>query len=143
MDKSEIIQELVRRGNPVNVAGMARFGIRSKKVLGVPMPALRAMARKIGKDHRLAGRLWRTGILEARVLAALVDVAAEVTPDQMEAWAADFDNWAVCDGACGILFDKTPWAYFLMLSRIRRTYQNIRATDAKSSSDAPTYWSDW
>ncbi len=27
----------------------------------------------------------------------------------MDAWAADFDNWAVCDGACLHLFVKTPF----------------------------------
>ena len=27
----------------------------------------------------------------------------------MESWAADFDNWAICDGACGHLFCKTRY----------------------------------
>ena len=27
----------------------------------------------------------------------------------MDAWAADFDNWAICDGACLHLFVKTPF----------------------------------
>ena len=29
----------------------------------------------------------------------------------MEAWAADFDSWEVCDQTCGNLFAHTPWAY--------------------------------
>ena len=28
----------------------------------------------------------------------------------MEAWAAAFDNWALCDSVCGWLFDKAPAA---------------------------------
>jgi 3-methyladenine DNA glycosylase AlkD len=29
----------------------------------------------------------------------------------MEAWAADFDNWATVDGTCSYLFCRTPFAY--------------------------------
>ena len=28
----------------------------------------------------------------------------------MEAWVADLDSWDVCDGVCGNLFDRTPFA---------------------------------
>lgn len=126
MDKTQIIQELTGHGSAANVAGMARFGIRAKKVLGVSAPVMRALARKIGKDHKLAGELWRTGIHEARFVASLVDVPAEVTQRQMEAWAADFDNWAVCDSVCGNLFDKTPWAYAKALAWSRRGEEFVK-----------------
>jgi 3-methyladenine DNA glycosylase AlkD len=29
----------------------------------------------------------------------------------MERWAKDFNSWAVCDAACGCLFDRTPYAW--------------------------------
>jgi 3-methyladenine DNA glycosylase AlkD len=29
----------------------------------------------------------------------------------MERWVRDFDNWAVCDCCCGVLFDRTPLAW--------------------------------
>jgi 3-methyladenine DNA glycosylase AlkD len=90
---------------------MTRFGIRVPNILGVSAPNLRKLARDIGKDHELAARLWRTGVHDARLLATLVDDPAKVTPRQMEQWARDFDSWAVCDAACGCLFDKTPYAW--------------------------------
>jgi 3-methyladenine DNA glycosylase AlkD len=126
MDKDTIIHELARLGCTANVAGMARFGIVSGKVLGVSAPAMRALARKIGKNHKLAGELWRTGIHEARFVASLVDVPAEVTQRQMESWAAEFDNWAVCDSVCGNLFDKTPWAYDKALAWTRRGEEFVK-----------------
>jgi len=126
MNKGEIIAELTRHGSAANVAGMARFGIRAKKVLGVSAPVMRAMARKIARDHKLAAQLWRTGIHEARFLASLIDPPAEVTERQMEAWAADFDNWAVCDSVCGNLFDKTPWAYAKALAWSRRPEEFVK-----------------
>jgi 3-methyladenine DNA glycosylase AlkD len=90
---------------------MARFGVHVAQALGVCAPNLRRLAREVGQDHALAARLWKTGIHEARILAALIDDPAKVTPRQMEQWAGDFDSWAVCDAACSCLFDKTPHAW--------------------------------
>jgi len=59
----------------------------------------------------LAAGLWASGRYEARMLATLVDDPALVTKAQMDAWAADFDTWAICDTACFKLFDRTPHAY--------------------------------
>jgi 3-methyladenine DNA glycosylase AlkD len=105
-----IVDELESRSNPANVAGMARYGIRGAKAYGVTAPIVRRMAKEAGKDHALAAALWKTGALEARIIAALVDEPAKVTHAQMERWAKDFDSWAICDGVCGVLFDRTPHA---------------------------------
>jgi 3-methyladenine DNA glycosylase AlkD len=91
--------------------GMARFGIPSTSALGVTVGDMRRYAKTIGRDHALAERLWKTGVYEARFLAAFVDDPAAVTPAQMERWAGDFDNWAVCDTVCFALFDRTPHAW--------------------------------
>jgi 3-methyladenine DNA glycosylase AlkD len=109
---AEIVAELETRADPAAVAGMAQYGIRPALPLGgTSMPALRTMARRIGRDHALAAELWATGIHEARILATLVDDPALVTEDQMERWVATFDSWDVCDQACGNLFDRTPFAW--------------------------------
>src|SRR5467141_340794 len=107
---AHIIDELKRRGNPKAVAGMSRFGIQTTRALGVSIPQLRDLARKIGTDHELAQELWKTGIHEARILASMIDDPSKVSEDQMEEWAADFDSWDVVDGCCGNLFDKTEFA---------------------------------
>ena len=108
---SSLLKRLRSLGDPGAVEGMERFGIVARKAYGVSTPLLRKMAKEIGKDHDLARQLWATGILDARGLAALIDDPAKVTERQMERWAKDFDNWAVCDACCGILFDKTPFAW--------------------------------
>jgi 3-methyladenine DNA glycosylase AlkD len=106
-----VLEMLKERGNPKNVEGMARYGITAKKVFGVSAPHLRALAKQVGKDHTLAGALWKKEILEARILAAFIDEPERITPDQMDAWVKDFDSWAVCDGVCLHLFAKTPHAH--------------------------------
>ncbi|MBI3945290.1 MAG: DNA alkylation repair protein [Armatimonadetes bacterium] len=107
----DALDRLRALANPANVAGMARFGINSHHTLGIPIPALRKLAREAGRDHALADALWESGVHEARILAALVDDPALVTEEQMERWVAGFDSWDVCDQVCSNLLDRTPFAY--------------------------------
>lgn len=111
MTNAAVIAQLKRQRNHKNIAGMARFGINPSNTLGIPIPALRKMAKEIGKDHELSQGLWQSGIHEARILAAFVDDPQKVTPAQMDAWIKDFDSWDVCDQVCANLFDKTPHAF--------------------------------
>jgi len=109
---SEILQLLASRPDPHAVAGMARYGIVAKKVYGGwTTPALKKLAREIGRHHTLAQELWASEIYEARVLATLIDEPAKVTGRQMNQWAKDFDSWAICDGACINLFRYTRFAH--------------------------------
>ena len=103
-----VLAELRALGSEEGRAGMARFGINIEKAFGVSMAAARPLARKYKKQHDLALGLWASGIHEARILAALIDDPKQVTKKQMDAWAAEFDSWDLCDQACMKLFAKTP-----------------------------------
>ncbi len=110
MDYDEIIQKLQSLANPDNLKGMARYGINPYNNLGISIYELRPLAKEIGIDHKLALRLWDSGIHDARLLACFIDDPAKVTRDQMDAWANEFDSWDLCDQACTSLFDQTPFA---------------------------------
>jgi 3-methyladenine DNA glycosylase AlkD len=99
---------------------MARFGIRAKIVYGVAKPKMDQLARRIGRDHELALELWKTGVHDARILAGMIDLAAKVTPAQMERWVTDFDNWDICDGTCCHLFAYASGAWKKAASWSRR-----------------------
>ena len=94
---------------------MERFGIATANCFGIPTPLLKQFARDVKKQasdrHLLALQLWETENYEARAVAFFIDDPRRVTPQQMDDWAADFDNWATVDGACGYLFCRTPHAY--------------------------------
>ena len=110
MTADEIVAELRGMASERNREGMARFGIATEHALGISVADLRKLARRAGKDHALAQLLWDTGLHEARILASIVDVPAEVTVEQMERWVRDFDSWDLCDQCCGNLFWRTPHA---------------------------------
>jgi len=95
---------------PQNLAGMARYGIRTEKALGTSIPILRQLAKEIGSNHQLAQDLWQTEIHEARILACFIDSPGEVSEAQMEDWVKDFNSWDLCDQCCNNLFAKTVFA---------------------------------
>jgi 3-methyladenine DNA glycosylase AlkD len=97
--------------DPQFLTAMARFGIRTDNALGVPVPQLRTIAGRIGRNHSLAGELWASGIHEARLLATMIDDPDLVDEAQMERWVKNFDSWDICDQCCGNLFDKTEFAW--------------------------------
>jgi 3-methyladenine DNA glycosylase AlkD len=111
MTRDEALEWLQRKGSRRNLEGLARYGIVAPRAFGVPVGTMLGLAKRLGKDHALAGALWKTGWYEARMLASMVDDPRAVTRAQMNAWAADFDNWGICDTACLYLFDRTPFAW--------------------------------
>ncbi len=111
MEVEEITQKLKALSNPEAVRGMARFGINPYNTYGISIPNLKKLAKEIGKDHKLALKLWETGIHEARILAGFIDDHKQVTEEQMEEWVSGFDSWDICDQVLSYLFDKTPYAY--------------------------------
>jgi 3-methyladenine DNA glycosylase AlkD len=90
---------------------MLRYAIPNDQALGVRMGDIQKLGRQLGRDHALAQALWKTGVYEARMLCAYVDEPERVTAAQMDAWARDFDNWAICDTLCFALWFRTPHAF--------------------------------
>lgn len=88
-----------------------RYGIHTKRALGVPMNKMKALGKQLGTDHDLAAELWSTGWYEARMVASMVDDPEAVTSEQMDSWVEEFDNWAIVDTVCFNLFDRTRHAW--------------------------------
>lgn len=123
---ANVLAELHRLANPTNMAGMARFGIVGKNVLGITTVQLRAIAKRIGRNHELAGELWASGIFEARVLAAFIADHKQLTRRQANAWVKDFECWADCDGLCIHLFRKTPFAHAVAVAWSNRREELVK-----------------
>ena len=106
-----VLEQLRELGDPSRLSGMRRYGINTRRALGISVTELRGLARGIGKDHDLALALWDSRFHEARILASMLDDPAAVTESQMQTWVLDFDSWDLCDQVCGNLFDRTPYAF--------------------------------
>ena len=126
MEYDDVLRQLKSLSNPEAVAGMARFGINTKKAYGVSIPDLRKMAKGIGKNHILAQKLWDSGIHEGRILAGMIDLPERVTEKQMKHWVKDFNSWDVCDQVCSNLFDKTKFAHKKAIEWSERTEEFVK-----------------
>ncbi len=107
----EVLERLKSMARPDQLEGMAKYGMVVERRLGVSTPNLRRMAKELGQNHKLALELWKTGIAEARLVAAMTDDPEKLTEGQMEDWVKGINSWDVCDQVCVNLFEKAPLAW--------------------------------
>jgi 3-methyladenine DNA glycosylase AlkD len=126
MTTDDVLKELKKHFSQKNIDGMARFGINSEKAFGVSTPVIKSIAKKIGRNHLLALKLWETGYLEARAIALFIADPKLVTKSLMNKWVRDFDSWATCDGTCLHLFGYTPYAFDKAFEWCKRKEEYVR-----------------
>jgi len=124
----EVLKKLKAKAKPDHVGGMARYGMVAEQRLGVSVPDMRKIAKEVGKDHTLALELWKTGIPEAKIMAAMIDEPGKLTEEQMEEWVKDINSWDICDQVCMNLFEKTPLAWKKILDWSKRREEFVRRT---------------
>ena len=127
MSRLQLALDLLQQdARPGELAGMVRFGINPEGRLGLPMPAMRRIAKTLGRDHELALALWDTGIPEACIVAGLVAEPGKLTSSQMDAWVSDFASWDVCDQVCGSAFFSSPLSWSKVPEWAARSEEFIR-----------------
>jgi len=125
---NDVLDRLRSKAKPDQLAGMARYGMTVEQRLGVSVPDMRKLAKEIGKDHKLALELWKTGIAEARIVAAMVDDPDKLTEEQMEDWVKGINSWDVCDQVCMNLFEKNQLAWKKIIDWSEREEEFVKRT---------------
>lgn len=85
-----------------------RHGVQDP-MFGVSFAVLRPLAKKIGRDQRLAEELWKTGNFDCRVLATLIADPATIKKATLNGWAKDGGVRCI-SGDVARLVTATPWA---------------------------------
>jgi 3-methyladenine DNA glycosylase AlkD len=124
----DALKKLRAKARLDQVEAMSRYGMISENRLGVSVPDMRKTAKELGKDHKLALELWKTGIPEAKITAAMIDEPEKLTDKQMEDWVKDINSWDICDQVCMNLFEKTPLAWRKILDWSQREEEFTRRT---------------
>lgn len=124
----DVLDRLRSKAKPEQLPGMAKYGIVVEKRLGVSVPDMRKLAKELGRDHRLALDLWRTGIAEARIVAGMVGDPVKLTEQQMEEWVKGIDSWDVCDQVCMNLFEKNRLAWKKIIDWSEREEEFVKRT---------------
>jgi 3-methyladenine DNA glycosylase AlkD len=124
----DALGKLQKIAKPERLEEMTKYGIPREQRLYISIPDLRKLAKEIGTDHKLAMGLWRTGIGEARILAAMIDDPDKLTEEQMEEWVKDIDAWDICDQVCMDLFRKNQLAWKKILDWAKREEEFVKRT---------------
>jgi len=124
----DVLDKLQNKAKPDQLEGMARYGITVDRRLGASVPDMRKLAKEIGKDHKLALELWKTGIAEAMIVATMIDEPEKVTEKQMEDWVKDINSWDVCDHVCVNLFEKNQLAWKKIVDWSEREEEFVKRT---------------
>jgi 3-methyladenine DNA glycosylase AlkD len=124
----DVLDKLQSKAQPEQLKGIAKYGMTVEQRLGVSVPDMRKLAKEIGRDHKLALDLWRTGIAEARIVAAMVGDPAKLTEEQMEDWVKDINSWDVCDQVCMNLFEKNQLAWKKIVDWSEREEEFVKRT---------------
>lgn len=128
-DVDTALDWLRENSDPATLEQMkTRYGIHAKRAIGVPMSKMKKLGKLLGTDHDLAAELWATGWYEARIVASMVDDPEAVTPEQMDSWVEEFDNWAIVDTVCFNLFDRTAHAWVKVDQWAEREEEFVKRT---------------
>ena len=124
----DVLDKLQSKARPEQLQGMAKYGMTVEQRLGVSVPDMRKLAKEIGRDHKLALDLWRTGIAEAKIVAAMVGDPDKLTEEQMEDWVTGINSWDVCDQVCMNLFEKNRLAWKKIVDWSEREDEFVKRT---------------
>jgi len=124
----DVLDKLQSKAQPEQLKGMAKYGIAVEQRLGVSVPDMRKLAKEIGREHKLALGLWKTGIAEARIVAGMVGDPDELTEEQMEDWVKGINSWDVCDQVCMNLFEKNQLAWKKIVDWSEREEEFVKRT---------------
>ena len=100
MEFNQIVEEFESLSDVDYAKNMKKFGIRYVNSYGLRMPQIKKIAKKCGKDHELAQKLWNHGYHETYILATLVEEPDKVSSSQLDEWVNAFYSWDLVDQAC-------------------------------------------
>jgi len=115
MSYEETMSELESHGTEQNQKIYRRHGA-SDPLFGVSFKNLRAMAKRIGKDHALATKLWASGNYDARMLATLTADPATMSSRDLDTWVKSIEDYATTDVFAASVVKHTKHAEKKMLA---------------------------
>lgn len=107
MTLDEALRTLEAAGDEKRRAHNKKYGA-SDNQFGVPMGGIRALAKKIKTDHGLARALWKTGNVDAQLLAVLVLEPKKLTADEVDAMVRSITFSHVADWMSSYVIKPHP-----------------------------------
>lgn len=114
MTKAEVVALLEMNQNERGMLNWKKLGpdTAGLKSYGIGLTQLRKLAKQIGRNRKLAHKLWSSNIYDAKVIGLLIDDPAQVTREQAEQQVEQLQGGMLAHvfSSCGATLAKTPFA---------------------------------
>lgn len=94
--RSGVMDELESLGKPHTAKIYGRHGVTGE-TFGVSYADLSELQKRIGTNHALALKLWKTKVHDAQVLATKVANSETMTKAEINGWVNDAGNYVITD----------------------------------------------
>ncbi|MDA7980636.1 MAG: DNA alkylation repair protein [Pirellulales bacterium] len=114
MTKIQVLALLKENRNERGIAHWKKKP-RELKSFGIGLTQLRKLAKKIGRDHKLAGLLWKSDVYDAKVISLLIDDPKQLSREQAEEQVEQLNHGMLCHvfASCDATLAKAPFAFEL------------------------------
>lgn len=114
MTEREVLELLEAERDERGIQHWEKLGDRTAgmRSYGIGLTKLRKLAKKIGRDHELAAKLWATDVYDARVIALLIDEPKRITREQAERQVEELAGGMLAHvfASCDATLAKAPFA---------------------------------
>lgn len=125
-DFRQILTKIKQAKSGETVDQMKQLGLNYKVNWGASIISLREIAAQYEKNHLLAMKLWNKQWRETMILAAMLDVPAEVTEEQMDYWTKTVETTEIAELLNTFLWCKTKFAFIKSLEWCRGKKHLVR-----------------
>lgn len=108
MNKKEILNYLNENKEERGIIIWERAGVKGVRSVGIGVTKLKTLAKKVGKNHKLALELWNEPIFETKVLSTLIDEPKLLSREQINMQVKELDFWMLAGSYCNYLLPKFP-----------------------------------
>ena len=122
----QILNQIRLAKSGETVDQMKEHGLNYKVNWGASIISLREIASKQKKNHLLALKLWNKQWRETMILAAMLDVPAEVSEEQMDYWTKSLETAEIAEILNTYLWSKTKFAFIKSLEWCRGKKHLVR-----------------
>ena len=122
----QILTSIRLAKNGETVEQMKEHGLVYKTNWGASVISLREIASKYEPNHLLALKLWNKQWRETLIMAAMIDVPAEVTEEQMDYWTKSLETTEIAETLNTFLWVKTRYAFIKSLEWCRGKKHLVR-----------------
>lgn len=124
---NQVVEELKKLSSEETLDKLSHFGIENSTALGVKVPDIRKLAKRIGINHTLALELWNIDIHEAHLLASMIAEPKLITENDLDKIVSHFNSWDTCDISCDLIY-QTPYALDKIYQYADSEYEFVKRT---------------